>query len=100
MLKNRQQEVDSLERDRDALLASWSASVPEDLERLTPEERNTLYHRLRLEIKPQEEGYEITGPFCSLKPISSVRGPVYGPFAMYSSSFASASPASRMRAVP
>src|SRR5215210_8919163 len=29
-----------------------------------------------------------------------VRGPVYGPFAMYSSSFASASPASRMRAVP
>jgi hypothetical protein len=52
------------------LLASWSSSVPDDLEQLTPEERNTLYHRLRLEIKPQVEGYEVTGPFCSLKPIS------------------------------
>jgi hypothetical protein len=62
-LKHRQEEVEALERDRDALLASWSAAVPGDLERLTPEGRNRLYHMLRLEISPTEAGYEITGPF-------------------------------------
>ena len=73
-LSSRQEEVEALERDRDALMASWSAAVPEDLDRLTPEGRNGLYHRLRLEISPPAEpggAYVVTGPFCSLEPLSS-----------------------------
>ncbi len=72
-LSSRQVEVEALERDRDALPASWSAAVPGDLDRLTPEGRNRLYHMLRLEISPTEEGYEITGPFYTSKPLSSSR---------------------------
>ena len=77
-LKHRQEEVEALERNRDAIKASWTAAVPGDLDRLTPEGRNTLYHMLRLEISPREGGYEITGPFitgpfCSSEPLSFSR---------------------------
>ena len=48
----RREEIEELERDRDALKASWAAAVPSDLDRLTPEERNTLYLKLRLEMRP------------------------------------------------
>ena len=73
-LRHRQEEVEALERDRDAIMASWAAAVPDDLDRLTPEQRNTLYHMLRLEMRPTEEGYEITGPFvteplCTSEPL-------------------------------
>ena len=67
----RREEIEELERDRDALKASWAAAVPSDLDRLTPEGRNTLYLKLRLEMRPTEDGYEVTGPFCSLKPLPS-----------------------------
>jgi site-specific DNA recombinase len=73
-LSSRQEEVEALERDRDALMASWSAAVPGELDRLTPEGRNGLYHRLRLEISPREGGgYVVTGPFCSLEPLPITR---------------------------
>jgi site-specific DNA recombinase len=73
-LRHRQEEVEALERDRDAMMASWAAAVPDDLDRLTPEQRNMLYHMLRLEMRPIEEGYEITGPFvteplCTSEPL-------------------------------
>ena len=67
----RREEIEQLERDRDAIKASWSATVPGNLDRLTPEGRNELYHKLRLEISPTEDGYEITGPFCTFEPLSS-----------------------------
>src|SRR5215204_6578542 len=66
----RREEIEQLERDRDAIKASWSATVPGNLDRLTPEGRNELYHKLRLEISPTEDGYEITGPFCTFEPLS------------------------------
>ena len=62
------EEIEALERDREAIKASWAAAVPGDLDRLTPEGRNTLYLKLRLEMRPTEDGYEVTGPFCSLEP--------------------------------
>jgi recombinase-like zinc beta ribbon protein len=69
---SRREEIEQLERDRDALRASWSAAVPDNLDRLTPEGRNTLYHKLRLEMRPQGEGgYEVTGPFCASEPLPS-----------------------------
>jgi Recombinase zinc beta ribbon domain len=69
-LGNRRDEIEQLERDRDTIKASWAAAVPENLDRLTPQERNTLYLKLRLEMRPTEDGYEVTGPFCSLEPSS------------------------------
>jgi hypothetical protein len=42
--------VESLEGDRDALLASYAASDPEALGRLRPEERNRIYRMLRLKV--------------------------------------------------
>ncbi len=70
-LRHRQEEVEQLERDRNTLLASWSAAVPGDPDRLTPEGRNEIYRTLRLEMRPREEGYEVTGPFCTSEPLSS-----------------------------
>jgi hypothetical protein len=61
--------VEALERDRDALHASWFEAVPADLDRLTPEGGNELYRTLKLEIRPFEGGYEVTGPFCTPKPL-------------------------------
>jgi site-specific DNA recombinase len=66
----RREEIEELERNREAIKASWAAAVPGDLDRLTPEERNTLYLQLRLEMRPTEDGYEVTGPFCSLESLS------------------------------
>jgi site-specific DNA recombinase len=65
----RREEIDQLERDRDTLRDSWAAAVPDNLDRLTPEERNALYHRLRLEMRPKGDSYEVTGPFCPLEPL-------------------------------
>jgi site-specific DNA recombinase len=67
----RREEIEQLERDRDAIKASWAAAVPGNLDRLTPEGRNELYLKLRLEISPTEDGYEIMGPFCTFEPLSS-----------------------------
>ena len=64
-LSNRRDEIEQLERDRDALMASWSATVLDELDHPTPEKKNELYHMLRLEMRPTAEGYEITGPFCT-----------------------------------
>jgi hypothetical protein len=49
--------MEALERDREALMVSWTTAVPDRLAHLTPEERNEIYHRLRMEIRPQEGGY-------------------------------------------
>ena len=67
---SRREEIEQLERDREALKTSWAASVPENLDRLDAEGRNALYAKLRLEMRPTEDGYEVTGPFCSLEPLS------------------------------
>ncbi len=69
-LRNRHEEVEQLERDRDALLASWTDAAPEDLNALASEQRNELYRRLRLEITPREDSYEVRGPFCTTAPLS------------------------------
>ncbi|MDP9458169.1 MAG: recombinase family protein [Actinomycetota bacterium] len=60
-LGEREGTATQLERDRDALLESWSSMVPEALDSLTGEERNKVYRMLRLEVTPTLEGFEITG---------------------------------------
>jgi hypothetical protein len=52
----RREEIEALELDREAIKASWVAAVPGNLDRLTPEERNELYLKLRLEMRPTDGG--------------------------------------------
>jgi hypothetical protein len=71
-LKAHQQRVEELEKDRDALLQSMSEMVPGALENLDGEEKNRLYRMLRLEVTPSEEGYELSGAFCTSGLLSSL----------------------------
>jgi hypothetical protein len=64
-LTRRQEHIEQLEKVREALLKSMAKIVPDALEGLTPEERNKIYRMLRLEVTPLEEGYEVSGAFCS-----------------------------------
>jgi site-specific DNA recombinase len=64
-LRSHQQRVEELEKDRDTLLQSMAERVPGALEDLDGEEKNRLYQMLRLEVTPSEEGYEVSGAFCT-----------------------------------
>lgn len=65
-LERAQDRVAELERDRDALLASYAEMVPEALDELTGAERNQVYRMLRLQVKPTPEGFEVTGALRSV----------------------------------
>jgi hypothetical protein len=64
-LRRHQQRVEELEKDRDALLQSISETVPGALDDLDGEDKNKLYQMLGLEVTPSEEGYEVSGAFCT-----------------------------------
>jgi hypothetical protein len=49
-------------------LASYAEVVPEALDGLSGEERMRVYEMLQLEVKPDTEGYEVSGAFCSRRP--------------------------------
>jgi len=71
-LKDSQTRVEELVADRDALLESVSDRIPEDLDKLSGEERNTIYRMLQLELTPTPEGlYRLTGAFCTTEPLSA-----------------------------
>jgi hypothetical protein len=65
-LKAREEHVRELEADRDALIESWFARVPEDLDGLTGNQRNRVYRMLRLKVTPVEKGYKVTGAFSGV----------------------------------
>jgi hypothetical protein len=67
-LDAREERVRELEADRDALLASYAEPVPEALDSLSGEERMRVYEMLQLEVRPDPEGYEVSGAFCSRRP--------------------------------
>jgi site-specific DNA recombinase len=67
-LDAREERVRELEADRDALLASYAEVVPEALDELSGEERMRVYEMVQLEVKPDPEGYEVSGAFCSSRP--------------------------------
>ena len=50
-LKGRQEFVEQLERDRDALLESYAVMVPTALDSLSPEERHRVYKMLKLRVE-------------------------------------------------
>ena len=64
-LRSRKERLEELEKDRDALLASWAELVPTSLETLSGLERNKVYRMLNLLVSPSQEGYEVSGSFCT-----------------------------------
>jgi isopenicillin N synthase-like dioxygenase len=64
-LTRRQEHVEQLEKDRETLLRSMAKTLPDALQDLTLQERNKIYRMLRLEATPSEDGYEVSGAFCS-----------------------------------
>jgi site-specific DNA recombinase len=71
-VRDTQERVEALEKDRDALIETYSQTMPEDLDNLTGDERNTLYRMLQLEVTPTPEGsYRVIGAFCSAEPLSA-----------------------------
>ena len=49
-LNRRQQTIEELERDRDAVMESYAGMVPEELDDLASEERHQIYKMLRLRV--------------------------------------------------
>jgi hypothetical protein len=71
-LRNSQARVEELELDRDTLLETLAGQMPESLESLSAEERNTVYRMLRLEVTPTPEGpSKLTGAFCTAERLSA-----------------------------
>jgi site-specific DNA recombinase len=62
-IEGRLERITALEEDKDALLEQYSALVPEGLTKLSPQEKNHLYHMLKLEVAPTEEGLQVIGIF-------------------------------------
>ncbi len=55
-LRGRQEAIDALERDKEALLEHYAQLAPEALDSLDSEERHQLYKMLKLEITVDKEG--------------------------------------------
>jgi hypothetical protein len=67
-LRHSQEQVEELEKDLDAVLASLADFIPEALDSLTGEERNRVYRMLHIQITLTPEGYETTGVFRTSEP--------------------------------
>jgi hypothetical protein len=64
-LKGRRERLESLKRDREAVLETYANVTVEALEGLSPEERNKLYKILKLRIVLHDNGTpEVSGVFC------------------------------------
>jgi hypothetical protein len=57
----REQRVEDLEADRDALLRDMAEMVPEALDALSGEERHRVYLMLRIDVTPIPEGFRVSG---------------------------------------
>ena len=63
-LRDREEHLSELERDRDALLDRLEDAAPEALDALTPKERHQVYKMLRLEVTANPDGsLEASGAF-------------------------------------
>ena len=63
-IRNYQERIEEMEKDRDALLESYALRAPEALNELTPEERHHVYRMLRLRAAVRIGGaIEVSGMF-------------------------------------
>ena len=64
-LQGRRERLESLKRDREAVLEAYANVTVEALEGLSPEERNKLYKILKLRVILHDDGTpEVSGVFC------------------------------------
>jgi site-specific DNA recombinase len=72
-LRTRQERLEELQRDKDALLDYYAALAPDALDSLAPEERHRLYRMLRLKIVARpDETIELTGDLVSAAGVSKL----------------------------
>jgi hypothetical protein len=72
-LRTRQERLEELQRDKDALLDYYAALAPDALDSLAPEERHRLYRMLRLKIVARpDETIELTGDLVSAAEFSKL----------------------------
>ena len=72
-LDNRREKIEELEHDRDAVLESYVALVPESLDALTPEERHRIYKMLRLRVILRPDApLEVSGSFSDGPSVSEL----------------------------
>ena len=64
----REERGKQLESDRDSFISSYAAAVPKALDALSGEERSTVYRMLGLGVRPEDEGYGVSGVFCRAEP--------------------------------
>jgi hypothetical protein len=63
-LAGRRERLEAMERERDLILESYAALVPEALDALSPEERRKVYVILNLTVEPLADGsLKISGAF-------------------------------------
>jgi hypothetical protein len=55
-LRGAQEEIEALEDDASALLASYERAAPENFDALSPEERYHVYRLMRLEVSSHQDG--------------------------------------------
>ena len=72
-LRSREKRVRELEAARDALVASYAEMVPQALDDLSGEECMRVYQMLQVEVRPDPEGYEVSGMLCSSRPTGRCR---------------------------
>jgi chromosome segregation ATPase len=72
-LRTRQERLEELQRDKDALLDHYAALAPDALDSLAPEEQHRLYRMLRLKIVARpDEIIELTGDLVSAAKFSNL----------------------------
>ena len=73
VLSRRQETIEELEQDRDALLDSYAGLVPEALEALTSEERHRVYKTLQLQVTLRPDSPpEVSGSFSDRMSVSEL----------------------------
>jgi hypothetical protein len=55
-IRQRAGRLEGLEQDKDTLMVFYGGALPEELERLKPEERHRVYGMLRLEVSALPDG--------------------------------------------
>jgi hypothetical protein len=72
-LQGRRERLESLKRNREAVLEACANVTVEALEGLSPEERNKLYKILKLRVVIHDDGTpEVSGVFCGDQELSGV----------------------------
>jgi site-specific DNA recombinase len=75
-LQGRQEEIEALKRDKDALLESYARMAPEALDALGPEDRRQVYKMLKVRVTAYPDAQlEVSGILTSAARVCSIETP-------------------------